>query len=349
MKMDFLIDWLEFTYLCPEDLAGCSVWDNFMDEFPEFEALLDEMVLLKKGRFGYTHVYAFTDEFTISYNPDEQMMGVHVSFPAHGLYRIMKIFGLDDISEFADASALLQILKNRNCRISRIDLAYDDYSKTFTPHDYAKWKFEDRISTMSKVWGFVASENTKGGTFTLGKRGKGRYLRIYDKEYESKGVINSIRYEFELKDKWAALVQDKIINYEDFSIADLIEGMFIVTNEYEVSDNEDLNRLHKFRAGIDEKWKLFLDSIRTIRKRQLEIKVCNLKKHNSFDKSEEWIKTQVLPTLFMFTEVCGTDKLLEMIEAQAGRLKPLQYEMLKKFKWEYKNRVKSNDIMGSMP
>lgn len=338
MKMDFTIDWLEFTYLCPENLAGCSVWENFLDEFPEFEELLDDMVLLEKGRNGYTHVFAFTDEFSIGYNPDEERLGVHVTFPAHGLYRIMQIFLLDDISEYADAAALFYILKARNCKISRLDLAYDDYTKTFTPHDFMRWKMNERISTQCKCCGFMMSEATKGGTFYLGKRGKGRFLRIYDKEYESKGVINSIRYEFELRQEWASLIQDKIINQDDFSIADLIEGMFYITNEYELSGNYVTDNKRKSRAGVDEKWQLFLDSIRTIRKRHVEIKVCNVKKHNSFDKKEEWIKTQVLPTLFMFTEVVGMDKLLEMIGAQFGRLKPLQREMLKKFKWEYSNR-----------
>lgn len=338
MNMDFTIDWLEFTYLCPENLAGCTVFENFLDEFPEFEAVLDEMVLLEKGRMGYTQVYAFTDEFTISYNPDEEKMGIHVTFPAHGLYRIMQIFGLDDISEYADASALMLILKSRGCRISRIDLAYDDYSKTFTPHDFLKWKSDERISTKSKVWGFVGSEATKGGTFTLGKRGKGRYMRIYDKEYESKGVINSIRYEFELRQEWAALIQDKIITGVDFSVADIIDDMFTITNEYDISGNKELDSVRKSRAGVDEKWQLFLESIRTIRKRHVEVKVCNVKQHNSFDKKEEWIKTQVLPTLFMFSEVVGMDKLIEMIGIQSGRLKPLQREMLKKFKWEFANR-----------
>ena len=339
MKMEFTIDWLEFTYLCPEDMNGLSVWENFLDEFPEFEKLLDEMVLLEKGRNGYTHVFAFTDEFTILYNPDKQNFGVHVTFPAHGLYRIMQIFQLDDISEYADASALFRILKQRGCKISRLDLAYDDYTKTFTPHDFLAWKVQERISTQCKVFGFMASEAKKGGTFYLGKRGKGRFLRIYDKEYESKGEIDAIRYEFELRQDWANTVVDRIVNEAEFSISDLIEGMFYITNEYDLTGSSGAVQVRKARAGVDEKWKLFLDSIRTIRKRHLAVKVCNVKKHNSFDKKREWIKTQVLPSLFMYTEVVGFEHLLEMIRSQAGRLKPLQREMLKKFKREFEQEM----------
>lgn len=338
MKMDFIIDWLEFTYQCPENLAGCTVFENFLDEFPEFEALMDEMILLEKGRNGYTHVFAFCDDFTISYNPDNELMGVHVTFPAHGLYRIMQIFGLDDISDYADASQLFLILKNRHCRISRLDLAYDDYTKTFTPHDYMLWKMQKRISTHCKVFGFASTLADEGGTFYLGRRGKGRFLRIYDKAFESKGVIDSIRYEFELRHQWVEFIQDKIIAQVDFSLADLIEDMFTITNEYEVSGNKLIDKDRKYYAGTDEKWKLFLDSIRTIRKTQLEVKVCNVKKYNSFDKTEEWITTQVLPSLFMFSEVVGMDKLIEMIGIQSGRLRPLQREMLKKYKREFANR-----------
>lgn len=336
MTLNFVIDWLEFTYKVPEGLNGLSVWDNFLADFPEFEEMLDDMVLLEKGRNGYTHVFAFTDEFTISYNPEEDRLGVHVTFPSRGLYRIMTIFGLDDFSEYADAAALFRILKERSCKISRLDIAYDDYSKTFTPHDFAKWKLDGRISTQCKVFGFMSSQANEGGTFYLGKRGGDRFLRIYDKEYESKGVIDAIRYEFELRRDWAAFVQDRILEGKDFCIADLIDQMFYITGEYDLSGDKHLDSVRKVRAGVEEKWQLFLETMReqTLRKTQVEVKVCNLKQQNSFQKTEEWIKGYVLPTLFMCTEVWGIDKLIEMLQAQKGRLKPMQRAMLEKYKWE---------------
>lgn len=340
MALSFTIDWLEFTYLVPDGLNGLSVWENFLADFPEFEDVLGEMILLEKGRNGYTHVFAFTDEFTISYNPDELRLGVHVTFPSHGLYRLMSIFQLDDISEYVDAAAILRILKERSCKISRMDIAYDDMSKTFTPHDFAKWKLEDRISTQCKVFGFMSSQADKGGTFYLGKRGGDRFLRIYDKEFESKGKINSIRYEFELRREWAAKIQDMILDNQSFCVADIIDNMFYVTNEYDLSGDDHLDSVRKSRAGRDEKWQLFLDTIRELfaKRMSCEVKVCNKKVHESFERTEEWVKTQVLPSLFIFSEVVGVDKLLEMIGLQAGRLKPLQRKMLEKFKWEYDSR-----------
>lgn len=342
-KLTFKIDWLEFTYLCPESMENLSVWDNFLDEFPEFAERLDEMVLLERGRNGYTHVFAFTDDFTISYNPDEERLGVHVTFPAHGLYFLPEIFGFLPLDDYIGARDLLKLLKDRHCRISRMDIAYDDFTKTFTPYDFLRWKSSDRISTKFKVWGYISSQAREGGTFTLGKRGKDRFLRIYDKSYESNGAIDSIRYEFELRGDWAQSIQDHIICNHCFTVADLLDGMFVIKEEFDTdTDDSTLFSVRKSRADVDEQWQLFLDSIRELCAKGIkgEVKVPTRKFHDSFSKKEEWIDTQVLPTLFMIASVIGFDKLKEKIEVQSSRLKPLQESLLEKYKREFADRCR---------
>lgn len=59
----------------------------------------------------------------------------------------------------------------------------------------------NQITTRSREWSFISSTQNggAGATFYLGKRGSDRFLRVYDKDYESDGRIPAIRYEFELR------------------------------------------------------------------------------------------------------------------------------------------------------
>lgn len=336
-KFDFFVDWLEFTYLTPDGAGGLSVWDNFLSEFPEFEERLPDMVRREKGLMGYTDVLQYYDECMIGYNPDHPEFGVHVIFNGSGIYRVCEFFGMKNFEEYVEAAKIFRILKERSCRLTRIDIAYDDKSKTFRPSDFGLWKMQKRISTKCQRYEIIGSEDSCGDTFCLGRRGdsgNGRYLRIYDKEYESKGKINAIRYEFELRKAWAQKIMDMVLEDQFFSFADILEDMFYITNEYELSGDKHNDTMRKLRAGREEKWDLFLETIRKTHEMQVVIKVSCEKKVNSFEKKRDWIKLQVLPSLFMFTAVYGTKHLIEMLDAQQGKLSDLQRKMLQKYLYE---------------
>lgn len=344
-KVDFLVDWLEFTYLVPEDAGGLTVWENFMEDFPEFANNQCEMVMDSRGRNGYTHCFMFCDEYTVLYNPDEQRMGVHVTFPSHGLYRMCEMFGLSGLDDFVSIKSLLTDLKSRSCRVTRMDICYDDYSKTFTPHDFGKWMMNGQISTKSRVWSFMSSQAGSGATFYLGKRGSDRFIRIYDKDYESKGRIPAIRYEFELRKAYVDMIVNKVINGIEFSFADLIENTFCIMNEYEKSGDRDVDYVRKLRAGSLSIWEEFLEVIRmgsqdevfvkhAFIKSPIELKVDTKKREVSFKKIHNWITVQVLPSLYIFKECLGEQRLNDMISAQEGRLNILQRKMLDKYKVE---------------
>ena len=338
-KVDFLVDWLEFTYLCPENAGGLDVWENFMSEFPEFENHQEDLVLANKGRHGYTHCFMFCDEYTVLYNPDVQGMGVHVTFPSHGLWRFCEMFGIkSDLSDYVSFQSILRILKERSCRITRLDICYDDYTKYLTPIDFNKFMINNQIVTRSREWSFFSStqDGGSGATFYLGKRGSDRFLRVYDKDYESEGRIPTIRYEFELRKNYLEMIVNKVLNGINFSFADLIGQFMEVKCEYEISGDNAVDFNRTSRSAVLEAWEVFLETIRKTHVLQstVELKVDTKKREISFKRIHTWINRQVLPSLFILKECLGIEKLDELISSSHERLSDLQKKMIKKYQSE---------------
>ena len=349
-KFDFTVDWLEFTYRAPEECeSGEEVFKMFKAAFPEivldWERNADQVVILDKGRNFYDSVFAFSDVYTVCYHTVKDKMGVHVTFPGHGIWKISDIFGFNCINEREACKKLFQILDDRNCEITRLDIAYDDYTKTFTPKDFANWMMQERITTDSRCWKYITSMHGCGDTFYMGKRGRERYLRVYDKNYESNGKINAIRYEFELKQRWSRTVQDKVLNDEIFCFADLLDSMFTIKEDWGFSGNylisehdnkclSDLERKRKSLAAVDEKWMLFLDTIRKTLDAEIVLALPKEKEQYSLKKLDNWLNEYIAPSLFIYRAVVGIEAFNQMIDDVLIKLKPKQQAMIRKFQSE---------------
>lgn len=358
-RFGFIIDWLEFTYRAPECETGEDVFNKFREDFPEFELdwqkNADQCYLLGHGRNFYDTVFCFSDEYTVSYHSIKDKMGVHVTFPGHGIWKISDIFGFSDINEVEACKKLFQILDERNCTITRLDIAYDDYTKTFTPLDFNIWMTQERITSESRCWNYITSSRANGDTFYLGKRGRDRYLRVYDKNYESDGKINAIRYEFELKEKWSKAVQNKVLNDELFNFADLLDSMFTVKEDWGFSGNYDCTKsgdkslsgvesTRKNRAKVDEKWHLFLETIRKTQDAEIVLALPKEKEQYSLKRLDRWLNEYIAPSLFIYRSVVGHEAFNNMIDDIVCKLKPKQKALIKKFqdeKEEYLNFVAS--------
>lgn len=351
---DFSIDWLEFTYRAPEVPNGLDVFENFQKDFPEivkdWEVNADQVTLLGKGRNFYNTVFCFSDEYTVCYHTDKRNMGVHVTFPGHGIWKIADIFGFDSFNEHAAAKEIFRILDERNCEITRLDLAYDDYSKTFTPHDFDVWRVQERIVSDSRRMSYITSGVGCGDTFYIGKRGRDRFIRIYDKAYESKGKIDAIRYEFELKQEWSRVIQDHILNDNYFCFADLLESMFTIKEDWgfdfeydtfinskgiEAKTLSDSDACKKTRANIDDKWQLFLDTIREVfakpKNNVVEVSLKKEKEQYSYNRFYTWLRDYICPSLFIFRELCSEQEFLEFVASGGEDLKPQKKAMIKKY------------------
>ena len=335
------IDWLEFTYKV-EPKEDLGVYEQFLIDFPMFENLLDHCVLAERGMYGYTHVLRYCDEYMIMYNPkDQKRMGVHVVFPGHGMWRMCELFGLsgDDKPDFVDVKPIFQYITEHNGKLTRCDISFDDFTKTYKPIHYERWNCFGRIRSNCSTNKHDSSAQQKGDTYYLGRRGRARYFRVYDKAYESDGAIDAIRYEFELKEDYLDMIVNKVLNGEHFDFADLIFDLFVVTEEYELSDNENVDRMRKHRAGVLQEWVDFVNrEMRPNSSLKLssdpDLTVSRVKKEPSFRRTYRWVTKQLLKTLYIFGEAYGFDRLENIIRRERNKLKPLELNMLEKFREE---------------
>lgn len=252
------VDWISFTHISDAD---CDQLNEFYAAFPE----IHEFVL------NHEHIHYFDRHYEFAYMIDNTLLlkfdskenqyqaGVNVQIPSHGIRDFAKLLGLDPDDD-SSAVGLFKILKSRNCRLSRLDLAYDDFSKTFRPLDFNKWMCNRQIVSRSKKWGFISSARENGtfygDTFYLGSR-SGKYLRIYDKDIESGGEIDSIRYELELHSENARPLLDYICEHGKVNLGDIlfrVNPILKVIKTYE--DDGDLN---VSRRDLLPEWEEFIN------------------------------------------------------------------------------------------
>lgn len=101
-----------------------------------------------------------------------------------------------------------------NLRCSRIDLAIDDYDKKLKLCDIQNALEKDERSGFIKSSVIVNHGSKKGGWCVyLGVRSGERLVRIYDKSAESKGRIDSIRWETEFHDERADSIYRLILGF----------------------------------------------------------------------------------------------------------------------------------------
>lgn len=237
------IDWLSFTFQATEeDKATFSdMWKAFLHYFPVFDEVMEDCVVFcGSGSRYFDNCVAWNDNILIcwdnletEYSPalngvDSWQHGINVCIPSHGLHNIWYFLGLEKPDKedfFYEYKDIYKILLDRHCRISRLDLALDDFTRIFTPSNYLDAWREFRVCSPCKRFSFCQAGKLGGETFYLGGRSN-KLLRIYDKEKESRGKIKSIRYEIELHNRYANDVSDMILN-DNFDFIQYFQKYFI--------------------------------------------------------------------------------------------------------------------------
>lgn len=312
------LDWLSFTFKPETDWLGDGsdkdIVDLFLEFFPEFVDIIDEMPQLG-GRLHYTNSMKWNDDFMILYNvPSASMesstarhlwnMGLNVSIPSHSLHLFFDMMHIDtsSASYLADTIALLTV---RHCQVSRIDLCYDDYEKKYRPLDYYKFWMDDRIKSHFMRIDIVGTGKSVGNTLYLGSlKKRTKLLRIYDKDYQTGGDVDSVRYEFELHAEYAREMADYILEHTQLSFGDyLINNWFSVLESGHSSSNKGM-------IPVDSDW---LDYVKLRFNANVVPKVPNYVPSERAKYINKFIEHSVLPSLKGFVELYGMDKILEML------------------------------------
>jgi len=101
-------------------------------------------------------------------------------------------------------------------RVTRLDLAMDDYGRTVTPADFLGAIKGPDVVTHAKrgraIEGFTVREGSQptGATCYLGSPQSRVQLRVYDKGLESQGKQDCIRHELQLRDEPAQVVLQEL-------------------------------------------------------------------------------------------------------------------------------------------
>lgn len=314
------IDWLSFTFKAPE-LAPNSIeqYKAFWHAFPELKNLQNAGIeITNKGERGdrfYNNVLCFNDFMRVAFRDrpfadgdESRNMGVNVSIPAHGLeffFDTMKD-SLRKVGGNNDVQKLFVLLSRRGCSVSRLDMAFDDFDKTYTPADWADFMFANRIVTNFKSFKYIASGRHENDTFYLGKRSAGKLLRIYDKNGESGGKINAIRYEFEIHGKYC---EDYARYIREFGHLPSFPDMFArFVSKVVVSGSKCENRA---MVRIDPDYQAFIESAKLSFCEQLEYTKFSCS-DDRLKASVRWLYKTCMPGIRSFIDIFGIDAFIMM-------------------------------------
>lgn len=330
-RLNCKLDWLSFTYKSSDTFDEKEI-ENFKEVFPELSCLWNDGIIVKvvkeNAQRFYNQVIGFNDCFSIAYRDTplggsrgNVNLGVNVSIPAHGLEYFFSLFGLkkDQVTE------MLGVITLRGCNVSRLDLAYDDFSKTFKPSHFMRWFQNGQIVTNYKSGKYVFSRQNSADTFYLGSRTAGKLLRIYDKNAESDGKIDAIRYEFELHQDHTKPYVHYILSNGTAPDFGVIMKKFIIKilEEYDLVAALSSSTKKADRKPL-QSWEDFVCADHGFCA-QLEISTFK-DQSDLLKKQSSWIVNQVMPTLKTFLMLYGWQKFAYIVENSKVNAK---YDILK--------------------
>jgi Replication initiation factor len=213
---------------------------------------------------------------------------------------------------------VMTLLLEPDSRVTRIDLALDDYTRKITFEQLYEAQEKDNYSGFN-ISGISSSKTrgkARGNTYYFGSRHSGYFLRIYDKAVETDGEINAIRFELEAKQGRSEQIGALIYNSVGYSeqqlkklFVDLITGSIdFIERRHDTTNLDRMKRL--------QWWQEFLDFVASS-----PLKFQLPKPERTLEKSRNWLNRQVASTLAMLHEVYGENQYSQIMRKllQDGR------------------------------
>lgn len=330
------IDWLNFTFDDTKFRAehgfveGIRLIDRFRKIFPELEEEFTSGEMMSHCSYYDTGIQ-ISDNISICWDEDpcHPGKGVSVQIPSHGLPFFYSVFE-NQIDKRNPLKSLLQILYSRHCRVSRIDIPFDDYSYKetgFTPRWYCDRYVDGSIRTRMKKYRSMCS-GTKGWTFYLGSRQNGKLLRIYDKNDESKGDQDCVRYEIELHTPYSDNLCKMILDNDSFSFGDLLTSFVEVIDKNKCPSNKSM-------CPLLPAWEEWLKS--QVLRENITLSLASERKPVSFEKLQAWYDTTLYNSICTYITCIGWDRFRAIYVRDRERLP----DHFKKVITQYKLLTKS--------
>jgi len=200
---------------------------------------------------------------------------------------------------------------DHNGHFTRIDLAGDDYSKVVSPKGVAvrceKGQLVSHCHNISRIYDVMGKQ--QDGVY-IGSPASVRRLRVYDKNKQSKGEIDSIRWELQLRDEAADRAAELVLNR---NLPEAYLATLVGLAGFRKVSGDNVSRRPRapwFKKLVGEAQKATLSKPQQVK---------------TIEKTENWLRKQVSPSLAMVVEAGGGD--LAILEDMAidgrKRLKPI--------------------------
>lgn len=199
---------------------------------------------------------------------------------------------------------------------TRVDLAFDDYEFRVEPADvfeaakvgnltgFRKSDYIERVKVGGELLGSTCYLGTRGA------EGSGKYLRIYNKNLESNGEFNCIRWELELTQKrsfevFGILARSENIEQMIVSIGSLVAGC--------VSFIDRSSGARASRCEVLDWWRQIVDLLGGVLWFRLPVE------DTTIERAKEHIKVSLVPTLRMLNCIYPKHELSEMLFDWCGQ------------------------------
>lgn len=322
-KLSYKVDWLAFTIPC-KDLDYKITIKKILDSWG-YDIDLFERV---PGRYFYNSGLTIGYYFNIFFNdPTKEVsknssMTVNFQLTGNGCTDLS--YRLEDLLDSKDDEAnwlyLFDWLKKMGCKITRTDIALDDFTgccsfETMIENHLKKGFYRSVKKTYSISRGADQKQNSRGLTIYVGKMPKGGagsagvvYARFYKKldEFREKhqlapkvaresGVWD--RYEISFSKRKAQKVVDDILQAQSFSkiylgvLRNLVEFVNPTRNQ-----RGNLYR-NKNKWEICDWWEKFLQNAE-------KVKIgSDASRETNLPELLEWLRTSVLPSLRLIEQI----------------------------------------------
>jgi DNA relaxase NicK len=223
-------------------------------------------------------------------------------------------------------------------KATRFDVAMDDYDKrvgfseivdALRCGNFARFKTFDIVCNGGK-------RDFNGWTIYCGSNQSDRRLRIYDKQAESKGEIDAIRWEIQCKGKVADVTWYSWLECPLECSAQYLGGLVIGQVEF-IERKEGERNVPRMKAL--PWWKELKDAVAFSIRHSVQSLKPNLK------KAKEWIRAQVSKTLAIIQEVCGEGRweswLMRVVDEAPQRFKDRDLAKIEQWRYEFENYAAS--------
>jgi hypothetical protein len=205
-----------------------------------------------------------------------------------------------------ELAKLGRYLLHNGCRSTRFDYAIDDFDRQLSIQEIIDC-CESGDYAGAQCWRSYRSQRSResrvGQTIYLGSSQSDKQIRIYDKYVESRGAINSIRYEVQWRDRLAHIAFEKFFTPTSRSDANsLLSKLAVGAIDFISRCSEILSRCPRKSF-----WAEFLQRIGQ------PIKISMRRIQPMISDKKRWIEHQVVGTLALISSCQGLASTLDWL------------------------------------